>query len=54
MAGYLFLDLHEADKGWTILVLDGDRREVDRGEGATKAAAGEACERRLKDRGLLT
>jgi hypothetical protein len=52
-AGFLYLDLHDKESGWTILVLDQARREVARGEGPRKQDAWERCEERLKDLGLL-
>jgi hypothetical protein len=52
-AGFLYLDLHDAETGWTILVLDRDRREVARGTGARKQDAWEACETQLRRDGYL-
>jgi hypothetical protein len=52
-AGYLYLDLHDEDSGWTILVLDRERREVARGMGTLKKDAWAECEQRLQKQGLL-
>ena len=52
-AGFLCPDLHDKESGWTILVLDQERREVARGEGPRKQDAWERWEERLKELGLL-
>lgn len=52
-AGFLYLDLHDKESGWTILVLDQNREEVARGTGKRKQDAWEFCEERLKSLGFL-
>ena len=52
-AGFLYLDVHDKASGWTILVLERERREVARGTGARKQDAWELCEERLKGLGFL-
>jgi len=52
-AGFLYLDLHDKEVGWTILVLDLDRQEVARGAGTRKQDAWEMCEKKLRSLGFL-
>jgi hypothetical protein len=51
--GFVFLDLHSSDAGWSILVLDDQLRPVTQAFGERKSDVWAEVETELKTRGLL-